>query len=264
MNRPREALEFLLRVETDQPGVGGFPYYWTFTARSYHHLGEYQAAIDVLSEGMSRTGRPRVLLPHRLRGLAALGEVDQVLAELGDLLSGEGGRPVGHVPNIVGELRAHGYDDSVPQVLEQSFARLGIRSEAQKRTVRYQALLAGALFAADRLEEADSLLRVLASEDPHWLWAGYLGVIAAKRGDRDGAEAFADLRDSLHPGASAGQSGYWRAAIAANLGELDRAIGYLNQSATEGFDRWDQLRCAIELEALWDHPAFQEFLRPKG
>jgi len=57
---------------------------------------------------------------------------------------------------------------------------------------------------------------------------------------------------------------YWRACIAAHLGEKQQAVDLLQQALTEGYWFQTQLHRTIDFEPLWDYPAFKELLRPKG
>ena len=61
-----------------------------------------------------------------------------------------------------------------------------------------------------------------------------------------------------------GWTWYWRAAIAAQLGDKQRAVEFLRQGYAEGLIHSLEMHCDIDLEPLWDYPPFQELIAPKG
>jgi uncharacterized protein YoaH (UPF0181 family) len=58
--------------------------------------------------------------------------------------------------------------------------------------------------------------------------------------------------------------GRWRAAIAAHLGEKERAAELLSEAFSKGYPYHVRLHSQLELEPIWDYPPFQELIRPKG
>ena len=93
-------------------------------------------------------------------------------------------------------------------------------------------------------------------------WLGNWTVYA---GERDAAlevsERLAQIEDTRF---LKGAHTYWRACIAAHLGDLDEAVQMLNQAYREGYAfGWHQ-RYSIELAPLQGHPPFQTWLEPRG
>jgi predicted Zn-dependent protease len=127
--------------------------------------------------------------------------------------------------------------------------------------------LAQFLYAAERWEEARELFEELAAEHPDDVdYRGYLGALAARRGDRPDALAVsAWLERNEHP-YWAGGSTYSRARIAALLGEREQAVELLRDALAEGAWLFFGLlaHTDMDLEPLRDYPPFQEFMRPKG
>jgi len=60
-----------------------------------------------------------------------------------------------------------------------------------------------------------------------------------------------------------GNHTYWRACIAAQLNEKERAVALLQESFNQGRPYGLFLHRDIDLEPLWDYPPFKEILRPK-
>jgi len=122
-----------------------------------------------------------------------------------------------------------------------------------------------ALRMADRTDERKNYLEEL--EKRAWepvLVGGALGVNAARTGDLDEARRIFDALAGMDDSASPGNTSYWRACIAAHLGEKDRAVELLRQGYVEGLTYSWLDHCDIDVEPLWDYPPFQELIAPKG
>ena len=61
-----------------------------------------------------------------------------------------------------------------------------------------------------------------------------------------------------------GENLYRAAGIEALLGNRDRAMDLLRESLARGHPFGLSWHRDIDLEPLWDHPPFQDLLRPKG
>ena len=90
------------------------------------------------------------------------------------------------------------------------------------------------------------------------------GVMAARVGDRKtAASCDAQLAAIDRPNVK-GAALAWRAYIAAQLGEKDRAVEFLRDAFAKGapFDRY--LHRYVYVEPLQGYPPFEELLKPKG
>jgi len=70
---------------------------------------------------------------------------------------------------------------------------------------------------------------------------GYLGLLAARHGDREEALRISERLDGMADPYDFGREEYLQACIAAQLSDLDRAMTLLR-----------------------DYPPFQEFIKPRG
>ncbi len=61
-----------------------------------------------------------------------------------------------------------------------------------------------------------------------------------------------------------GANTYWRARIAALLGERERAVSLLRDGFAQGRSYGAYLHAEYDLEPLRGYPPFEELLRPKG
>jgi hypothetical protein len=108
----------------------------------------------------------------------------------------------------------------------------------------------------------DLIIRLIDTQPSDHQLAGWLGVVA--RGDREKAMRIsADLPAGDSPRAQ-GWRIYWQAAIAAHLGEKDRAVELLAEAFSKGYPYGVFLHTSMEFEPLWDYPLFQELIEPKG
>jgi hypothetical protein len=60
-----------------------------------------------------------------------------------------------------------------------------------------------------------------------------------------------------------GRHTYWRARIAALLGESDRAVALLREALRQG-RTYVEVHGEVDLAPLHASPAYQELMRPKG
>jgi hypothetical protein len=92
---------------------------------------------------------------------------------------------------------------------------------------------------------------------------GFAGALAARRGDAAAAREADGALAALRRPYLAGRHTYWRARIAALLGERERAVALLREALREG-QMYPALHGNADLVPLRDVPAFRELMRPKG
>ena len=120
-------------------------------------------------------------------------------------------------------------------------------------------------YLSERFDEALPLVESLVADFPSNIdYRGYLGTLAARRGDSTEARRISDSLGEMGDVYDHGRHTYWQACIAAQLGEKERAMLLLRDAFSQGrkFDLW--LHRDMDLEPLWDYPPFLEFIRPKG
>lgn len=91
--------------------------------------------------------------------------------------------------------------------------------------------------------------------------------MAAIRGDREVAFGISKQLEEIKKPYLWGRHMYWRAIIAAWLGEKETAVRLLQEAIGQGLqestDNAD-LNKDMDLEPLRDYPPFQELIKPKG
>jgi tetratricopeptide (TPR) repeat protein len=134
------------------------------------------------------------------------------------------------------------------------------------------------LYAADRLEEAETIFRELAREadgnvapvgfhhghlQAH-LDEGYLAVIAARLGREQEAERPTRRLEDLDPPFGFGAPWFWLAALAAVRGEERNAASHLRRALAEGLPHEMFLHTDPHLARLRGDPVFGALMRPRG
>jgi predicted Zn-dependent protease len=162
------------------------------------------------------------------------------------------------------ELRAHGHREASLAVAARAVEWLRSRPAGTAATTARREDLANALYLMEQWEDARSLFSALAAEDPERVtFLGPLGTIAARRGDAAEARAVSEkLRHSTQPHLF-GSHTYWRACIAALLGERQAAVDLLRESFAQGAEYRLGLHHDPDLEQLRDYPPFMDLMRPK-
>jgi hypothetical protein len=109
-------------------------------------------------------------------------------------------------------------------------------------------------------------MRRLAQENPgNADYLGVLGVLDARRGDRAEAQRIDRELAGMTLPYLTGFPMYYRAEIAAVLGDRERAVELLRNAIAHGaVDSWDHLHSEPAFARLHGYPPFDELLRPKG
>jgi serine/threonine-protein kinase len=241
--RPSEAAAALRAIDADGDFPRGRASYWATWAETLHALGRHDRELAVVRDGLARHPQLRVLVDYELRALAALGRVDELRRRADALLAlphPDGVTPGETVRRVAGELRAHG-DSAAARALLARLLAWYAAHPAPHADLTARAARARALYVAGDLAAARAAYDSLLSELPRCLGCvGALGLVAARAGDRAAA-----LRHDAALAASPsrpmhGTPAYWRARIAAALGDRARAAALLTAAFADG----------TELEAL--------------
>jgi tetratricopeptide (TPR) repeat protein len=236
----------------------------------YHMLGEHEAELGVAVRAREQYPQSLFMLQVETRALAALGRIDELdgrLEEAIDFPDQEGWLPTSVMVFTAFELRAHGHLEASLDVAEKAIAWYETHPPDDPRDRERRSAMALAFYAAERWDDARALYEDLAIEFPDSVnYQGFLGTLAARRGDRDEALSISEGLVGLNDPYDFGRDTYWQACIAALLGEgeHERAMELLRGSFADGRKFNLQLHLDLDLEALFDDPGFQAFLEPKG
>lgn len=162
------------------------------------------------------------------------------------------------------ELRAHGFREDAVRVLNQALQWFESRPDQEKATVGNQYSQARAFYVLGKWTEAKALFEGLHSDVPDNIsYLGYLGVVAVQSGDKEeGLKISKQLEENKKP-YSFGNPTYWRARIAAILGDKEGAVNLLRQATKQGYV-YSSIHPTEDFESLADHPPYIQLMKPKG
>ena len=276
INRPSEALATLDSLGPKSSYSGGSPDYWKLLTKTLHQLGRHQRELEAARQAQrGNLENVRTAVGYELRALAALGQADAVRARLDKVFAfaREDSRDVrlweyrGITMVLIEaaeELRAHGHPDVATRAIDDLIAwhRALPATEASRKERRGE--LGRALYAGRRWDEAERVFRTLKHDFPDDVVnIGFLGAIAAQRGDRARAEQVIAELERRKPTAVRRdmQTSFWQAQISALLGDRAEAVRHIvDVTGQEG----RYIHPLSDLEVLRGYGAFEELFRPKG
>jgi len=264
VNRPQEAVNALAHVGD----LTDWYFHWLALTEAYHGLGDYTREFGEVQRGREVYRERLRPLMSEIRALAGLGRIDQVYRALDvslELPEEEGLTPATVMLEAAAELRAHGFRAVSIEIADRAIEWLlsHPRDEPAAPAGRFDLALAN--YQAERWEEARGIFEELAAELPNDVNVlGFLGVLAARRGDRDEALRISEGLTGLAAPRDFGRDLYWQACIAAQLGESERAMALLREAYASGRVFSILLHRDMDLEPLHDYAPFQQFVRPKG
>ncbi len=275
VNRPQEALDVLedasqwyVPALRTRGWDGLVQISWDMLTAAHHLLGDHRRELRAAREARDEYPAYLGVLEHEVRALAALGrvaEVEERLQQSLDYPPQPDWAAGGVMLNASAELRAHGHRDASLRAAERAVAWYRSRPAEQAAGRLPRFLLGNAHYLAEQWDDAQEVFEGLAEEfpgDPNY--PGYLAVLAARRGDREEALRLSSGLAQLAHRFDFGREPYWQACVASLLGEPERAMVLLREAYAAGRTVTLALHRDVDLEPLWDYPAFREFVRPKG
>jgi tetratricopeptide (TPR) repeat protein len=290
IRRPKETLALLSLLDPERGLMKAWTdEYWSNLAQAHHLIGDYKKELSVARRARRRDPDNVMFMALEARALAALHrteEVSQILDRVAEraLIAPDvtsffvhvGGVP--HVPAIqvafrwVGtELRAHGHPEAAAAAFERVIAWLESRLEEEPIAAGKRIVLGDFLYLAEQWDRAGAVFQELHEQDPTNVTPlGYLGVLAARRGDLERAAAISTelSRQDFDPLFTRipDQQRCWRARIAAVLGKREEAVTLLrpifNRTTPDGHPL--HAHAEMDFESLRDYPPFQALVGPEG
>ena len=228
-------------------------------ALAHHFQGDYEAELRVAEEERRDFPDEQWCYMHKAMALAALGRLDELNRVVDEATSIKFRR--GSVQSLMGmaaaELRSHGQ--------REASIRMAERAIAWNRTVGCETCQVQFLASAERWAEAKRVADDLLAKRPNGIWSlGLVGSLAARLGDAAEARQIAEKLRDRKPDCDDAEATYYRAKIAAQLGDKREAIALLKDAFGRGYAFTNIIDNEWELEPLWGDPEFKEFVRPKG
>ena len=246
---------------------------WTDMLRQYcetlHLLGKHRKELQEARKARESYNQLISMLDNEVRALTAFGDVvaiRQLIEHSFTLPPQPNWNPASVMRNAATGLRYHGYREAASEVLDQAarWYENRIREEGATPNLRY--LLAVTYYSDERRDEARQLFKELADENPiDFQCAVYLGLLAARRGDREEAMRISEFLEDIAPPTppSFGVLAYNQACIAAQLGDKERAVRLLQNSVSQGHRYALSMYREMDFEPLRDFPLFIDFIRLK-
>ncbi|MEO8451078.1 MAG: BTAD domain-containing putative transcriptional regulator [Gemmatimonadota bacterium] len=263
-DRPREALAAFAKIDVGQSFLKKWDNYWSWPMRGHHVLGENTEALEMSRKGRQAfPGAPVPVLTEAIV-LSAMGRVaearhaieqGQALPEF-DYVS-----HLSFFSNVCKELAARG--DSAAVTIANAGLVLPLPDHLTANQTKAKI---GCLACAGRWRELAEMTRRLYEADPSDQTSlGIAGIAAAHLNDRPEAERIDRLLAAITDRYSFGHPDFYRARIAAQLGQYDRAVGLLQQAFARGLSHLDATEShAVEFVPLRGRADFQELMQPRG
>jgi predicted Zn-dependent protease len=207
------------------------------------------------------------MLRNEADALAALGRMKDLhgLFKESEALPPQSGYSPGNIMLSAGrELRAHGFNEDSTRVLNQALEWFEARPSEEKASSRNRYDQARTRYLLRKWAEAKELFEGLHSDVPDNIdYLGYIGAIAARTGDKDEALRISrQLEDDKRPYLF-GNPTYWRARIAALLGDKEGAVSLLRQATKQGY-AFSGLHPTEDFESLAADAPYVQLMKPKG
>lgn len=261
LNRPAEADSVLVAMNPDRGPMRDWPAYWSQRAYNNHLLGRHETELELARAMRARHPAQRVTWVIEARALAALGraaELDSVLAEARHLEPDVYWSRAAMLVVAGEELRMHGGGN--PEARYQEAVRwLEERMAVNPEYTSHWYWLACALGSLQQSDSAERVLRRLDRADPgRTVTRGQIAALAARRGDAAEAERWL----AGAPRHQHGVSLFFRARVAAILGNESEAIRYLGEALRSGVENWHWAlhEAWQDFAPLHDHPRLVELV----
>ncbi len=273
-NRPGETVKILGPIlpvfEAESRPSAWWPL--NLVINAHHALGEFEEALEWADVGIDMFPDVGAFYTHKASALAAEGRIEAVHAVIEQctrMQLRESSDNLGDVMvTVATELRAHGHLGESGLLAAEAADWYQQRASGfdledwdgnELRSYSY------ALRVAGRWDDAGALLGEIDGSGRRQIGVtGALGVVAARTGDHEQARRIFNDISKPATAADAPTQLYWRASIAAHLGEKERAIELLKEAYANGLRHRVWYHIDVDLQPLWDYPPFQELIEPKG
>jgi tetratricopeptide (TPR) repeat protein len=230
-------------------------------------LGKYKQELKEVRKGQKYYPNRLWLCAYEARALAALGKIGAVreVIEKSLLVISSSGTPGDVMLEAAWELRAQGHMVAYQEIADQAVDWCQNRLRMKEVNEAMHSDLATALYTAEKWDEAQTVFEELAEDNPENIeYKGRIGLLAARRGERDKALKIFKELESIDRPYLFGEHTYMRARIASLHGEKEQAVVILRNAFAQGLQYGAYLHHEMDLEPLRNYKPFQELLKPKG
>jgi serine/threonine-protein kinase len=272
LNRPREAVAILEQLHPDRGALRRRAAYYNWLTNAFHLLGEHERELDAARRARKAFPANLAALRMELLALSALGRGREVRDRFAEI-DGQSPDPIRKTATVMREvaldLAAHGDKEGARSAFDRTLAWHARRPSADRATEYLRFERAQSYYAAGHGDSALAIVSALARAHPRTDdYVGLLGALAAQRGDTGVAHSMNRLAISLDHPYARGRATFWRACIAAQLGQREEAVLLLARARQQGYVFNGLLFMSAHLEpsfaTLRDYPPFMALLRPMG
>ncbi len=242
---------------------------------AHNILGEHEQALAEARRGRALYPDVARVIALEAEALAALGRLDELAAVI-DWSLGQQLR-LGDASVVMAsamlQLRIHGHPDEARGLAQRGVA--WIRDLPDPDDPRKQGRIF--LLLLRHAGELDAAARILAQTaadnagNREEIWAlGRLGVVFAAQDDRVRALEIADKLKQLRRPYLFGEDTWYRARIAAQLGNKEQAVDLLRRALGEGLrimtmsSNQNSFETDSAFDSLRGYPPFEELMKPRG
>ncbi|MFC1500728.1 protein kinase [Candidatus Zixiibacteriota bacterium] len=266
-NRLEESAAVYESLDPENP-IMRFYSFLSWKCETYHLLGEHRRELVTARQG-------KELFPDAMRGwlysyheacaLAALGRINDLMITIDTYQPNapvDRRTPADLMCSAARALVVHGHNYEAARELLARAIQWCINHQ-QGEENPYPQSLARALYASEQWEAARAIFEALAMDDPgNATYQGYLGTLAARRGDQQGARRISDWLEEDSTSSTRAARTSWRARIAAQLGNKEEAVELLREAFSWGLG-YLSIHGDMDFEPLLDYPPYQDLIRPK-
>jgi DNA-binding SARP family transcriptional activator/TolB-like protein len=271
-NRPREAVAILEQLHPDRGALRRRAAYYNWLTNAFHLLGEHERELGAARRARRSFPTNLAALRMELLALSGLGRGREVRDRF-DEIDTQSPDPIRKTATVMREvaldLAAHGDEAAARSAIDRTLAWHARRTSAEQATDYLRFERAQSYYAAGHVDSALGIVSALARAHPRTDdYVGLLGALAAQRGDTAVATRMNRLAITLDRPHARGRATFWRACIAAQLGQREEAVVLLGRARQQGHVFNGLLFMSAHVEpsfaALRDYPPFVAFLRPTG
>jgi tetratricopeptide (TPR) repeat protein len=266
-NRPREAWAVASELDPESPIIvkaGMWDRLGTNVCNALHLLGEYRKELREVRKIREAHPDASRYLRFEIRARAALGQEDEVMGLIDEALRKDP-RDYGIFEPAFREFKAHGHPEAAGTVGQRGLAYIKERPAEERESGHCRSSLFGLHYLLQQWEEATPILEEMVRDQPsNPFLRSVQGVVAGRTGSLEEARAIAEEVEARKVPFDGGWNSYYRACIAASVGDREGAVEHLKQAYSEGWESWLSLHDDPDLASLKGYPPFEEFRRPKG
>jgi hypothetical protein len=268
VNKPREALALLKRLDPEAGALRGRIYYFNYYGSALHALGDYERELEIVKQGRRQYPGRLFIAGVEVPALAALGktvELEALLREIRTMAPDLRTSVTTVFCDAIYELRAHDHPEAALAVRKELLAWMAEKPARETATKAARSERMDALIATHRWADVRPLADSVDAEDSANIDAiGARALAEAEIGDRAAALRSVASIVGGHNQDGTIREADWRASVAAALGNKAEALAELERGYPGGGVPNYSWHNSILYELLRDYPPFQDYIRPKG